>query len=76
VEEEYFDQPAPNLRLPTLKELDDGDFGSEDVMTLRVTLTPAAACGTEEFEFPVEKVGKRMSGFGKLLRSRSRKVRI
>ena len=80
-EEDIFSRPTPDLALPTLKELDDGEWkdGQGNVMTLRLTLTPAT-CLTEE-EIPVDTsargLGKRMSGLGRILaRTRSRKARI
>jgi hypothetical protein len=82
-EEDIFTRPTPNLALPTLKELDDGEWmeSSGDVMTLRLTLTPAACLTEVEENFPLDTstgLGKGMkSGFGKILgRARSRKVRI
>jgi hypothetical protein len=84
-EEDIFTRPTPNLALPTLKELDDGEWkdSTGDVMTLRLTLTPATCLTEVEENFSLDTssgLGKGMkSGFGKILgraRSRSRKVRI
>jgi hypothetical protein len=82
-EEDIWARPTPNLALPTLKELDDGEWkeGPGDVMTLRLTLTPATCLTEVEENFPLDTsggLGKGMkSGFGKILgRARSRKVRI
>jgi hypothetical protein len=80
-EVDFFSRPSPNLALPTLKELDDGDVwrdGAGDVMTLRLTLTPATCLTEVEENFPMESTGvmsKRMSGFGRIL-GRTRKVLI
>ena len=81
-EEDIFSRPTPDLALPTLKELDDGEWrdGQGNVMTLRLTLTPATCLTEVEEDFPVESsggLGKRMSGLGRILsRTRSRRVRI
>ena len=81
-EEDIFSRPTPDLALPTLKELDDGEWkdGQGNVMTLRLTLTPATCLTEVEEDFSVESsggLGKRMSGLGRILgRTRSRKVRI
>lgn len=81
-EEDIFSRPAPDLALPTLKELDDGEWkdGQGNVMTLRLTLTPATCLTEVEEEFSVQSssgLGKRMSGLGRILgRTRSRKIRI
>jgi hypothetical protein len=81
-EEDIFSRPTPDLALPTLKELDDGEWkdGQGNIMTLRLTLTPATCLTEVEEDFPVESSGglaKRMSGLGRILgRTRSRKVRI
>jgi len=81
-DEDIFSRPTPDLALPTLKELDDGEWkdGQGNVMTLRLTLTPATCLTEVEEEFPIESsggLGKRMSGLGRFLgRTRSRKVRI
>jgi hypothetical protein len=85
-EEDIFSRPSPDLALPTLKELDDGEWtdGQGNVMTLRLTLTPATCLTEIEKAFPLDVsatsttgLGKRMSGLGRMLsRTRSRKVRI
>ena len=78
-DEDFFSRPTPNLTLPTLKELDDGELkeGTGEVMTLRLTLTPATCLTEVEREFPLEPTVKRMSGLGRILgRTRSMKVRI
>lgn len=81
-EEDIFSRPTPDLALPTLKELDDGEWkdGQGNVMTLRLTLTPATCLTEVEEDFSVESsggLGKRMSGLGRILgRTRSRRVRI
>ena len=81
-EEDIFSRPTPDLSLPTLKELDDGDIKETtgDVMTLRLTLTPATCLTEVDETLPLEVsggLGKRMSGLGRILsRTRSRKVRI
>ena len=81
-EDDIFTRPTPNLALPTLKELDDGDIKETtgDVMTLRLTLTPATCLTEVDETLPLEVsggLGKRMSGLGRILsRTRSRKVRI
>jgi hypothetical protein len=82
-DEDVFARPTPDLALPTLKELDDGEWkdAQGNVMTLHLTLTPAACLTDAEEEFPLDsspgRFGKRMSGLGRILgRTRSRKVRI
>lgn len=78
-DEDFFSRPTPNLTLPTLKELEDGELkeGTGEVMTLRLTLTPATCLTEVEREFPLEPTVKRMSGLGRILgRTRSMKVRI
>src|SRR5271170_3848630 len=84
-DEDIFSRPTPDLALPTLKELDDGEWkdGQGNVMTLRLTLTPATCLTEVEEAFPLDVttsttgLGKRMSGLGRILsRTRSRKVRI
>jgi hypothetical protein len=81
-EEDIFSRPSPDLALPTLKELDDGEWtdGQGNVMTLRLTLTPATCLTEVEEAMTVEstgRLGKRMSGLGRILsRTRSRKVKI
>jgi hypothetical protein len=81
-EEDIFSRPTPDLALPTLKELDDGEWKDSqgNVMTLRLTLTPATCLTEVEQEFSLEttsELRKRMSGLGRMLRrARSSKVRI
>ena len=78
-EEDIFSRPTPNLTLPTLKELDDGEWkdAQGEVMTLRLTLTPATCLTEVEKEFPLETNTKRISGLGRILgRTRSMKVKI
>jgi hypothetical protein len=79
-EEDIFTRPSPDLKLPTLKELDDGEMsGLGDVMTLRLTLTPATCLTEVEEDLEVVErggLGKRMSGLGRILRTRSRRVKI
>ena len=80
-EEDIFSRPTPNLALPTLKELDDGEWkdGQGNVMTLHLTLTPATCLTEVEEAFPLDVTPsrKRMSALGRILgRTRSQKVRI
>jgi hypothetical protein len=68
-EDDFFSRPMPNLALPTLKELDDctEKDGAGDVMTLRLTLTPATALTEVDETIPFEVTGglsKRMYGLG------------
>jgi len=83
-DEDYFAKPMPDLALRPLKELEEGpeckDVTEGNLMTLRLTLTPAACLTEMDGEFmPPESspMSKRMSGIGRLLsRTRSRKVKI
>jgi hypothetical protein len=82
-DEDYFAKPTPDLALRPLKELEEPSEWKDlegNLMTLRLTLTPAA-CLTEmdgEIVTPDSSpMNKRMSGIGRLLsRTRSRKVKI
>ena len=81
-EDDFFSRPTPNLTLPTLKELDDSKERNGDVMTLRLTLTPATCLTEVEENLTVESntgLGKRMSGLGGIFglgRTRSRKIKF
>lgn len=78
-EEDIFSRPSPDLKLPTLKELEDGEVGVGDGMTLRLTLTPANCLTEVEEDLEVVErsgLGKRMSGLGRILRTRSRRIKI
>jgi len=80
-EGDIFSRPMPNLALPTLKELDDGPLEKDgEMMTLRLTLTPATALTEVDETLPLEVTGgitKKMGGLGRILgRTRSRKVRV
>jgi hypothetical protein len=82
-EEDIFTRPTPNLTLPTLRELDDGEWtgGAGEVMTLRLTLTPATCLTEVDEALPMEVTGgglsRRMSGLGRILsRTRSKRGKI
>jgi hypothetical protein len=79
-DDDIFSRPSPDLALPTLKELDNEEWkdGQDNVMTLRLTLTPATCLPENEEEMVVEsKLGKRTSGLGRILSpTRYRKEKI
>ena len=72
-EDDIFSRPTPDLGLPTLKELDDVDCleQQDNVMTLRLTLTPATCLTEVEQDLPLEttsELRRRMNSLGRLIR--------